>query len=57
MSSFARIYGVPRVKSDERMHSFALEWCDENNYVCNIHLDSLNKVDAYFRKEFESWEN
>jgi hypothetical protein len=56
MSSFARIYGVPKMKNDERIHAFALEWCDENNYTCDIHLDDLRKVDAYFKKQYESWE-
>lgn len=56
MSSFARIYGVPRIKTDERIHAFALQWCDDHNYVCDVHLDSLNKVDVYFRQEYESWE-
>jgi hypothetical protein len=56
MSSFSRIYGVNRVKSEELFHSFALEWCDDNNYICNIHLDDLNMVDNYFRQKYESWE-
>ena len=57
MSSFARIYGVNKAKSDERIHAFALEWCDENNYSCNIHLDDLRKVDAYFKQQYENWES
>ena len=56
MSSFSRIYGVNRVKIDERIHAFSLQWCDDHNYICDIHRDSLNKVDAYFRQEYESWE-
>jgi hypothetical protein len=56
MSSFARLYGVEKVKSTESFHAFALQWCDDHNYVCDIHLDSLNKVDAYFRQQYESWE-
>lgn len=55
MSSLARIYGVNKVKSEEKFHSFALEWCDENNYTCNIHLDDLRKVDFYFKQAYESW--
>ena len=57
MSSFARIYGVNKAKSDERIHAFALEWCDENDYSCNIHLDDLRKVDAYFKQQYENWES
>ena len=55
MSSLARSYGVDKMKSNERFHSFALEWCDEHNYCCNIHIEDLNKVDNYFRKRYESW--
>lgn len=57
MSSFARIYGVRRMMTDERIHSFALEWCDDHNYFCDIHVDDLNKVDTYFRQAYESWES
>ena len=56
MSSFSRTYGIEKVKSIERFHAFALQWCDDHNYICDIHRDSLNKVDAYFKKEYESWE-
>ena len=56
MSSFSRTYGVNKVKSEERFHAFALEWCDEHNYTCDIHLDDLRKVDIYFRQQYESWE-
>jgi hypothetical protein len=56
MSSLARIYGVKKVKNNESFHSFALEWCDKHNYTCDIHLDDLRKVDAYFKQEYESWE-
>jgi hypothetical protein len=55
MSSFARIYGVSKVKSEESFHSFALEWCDEHNYTCDI-LSSLTDVDDYFKKQYENWE-
>lgn len=54
MSSLVRIYGVDKVKSEERFHAFALEWCDENNYTCNI-LTSLTDVDIYFQNTFEGW--
>ena len=57
MSSFARSYGVSKVMSDQKFHEIALEWCDEHNYVCDIHLDDLNKVDAYFKNIYENWEN
>ena len=57
MSSFARTYGVSKVKSEETFHMFALEWCDENNYTCDIHLDDLRKVDAYFKQQYENWES
>jgi hypothetical protein len=56
MSSFSRLYGVKRVISEEKFHEIALQWCDDHNYVCDIHLDSLNKVDTYFRKVYEDWE-
>jgi hypothetical protein len=56
MSSLARIYGVKKVHSEEKFHAFALEWCDENNYKCYIHLDDLNNVDRYFKDKYESWE-
>jgi len=56
MSSFARSYGVEKVISEEKFHWMALQWCDDNNYTCNIHLDDLNKVDAYFRRYYEEWE-
>lgn len=57
MSSFARSYGVSKVMSDQKFHEIALEWCDKHNYVCDIHLDDLNKVDSYFIKVYENWEN
>ena len=57
MSSLARIYGIDRVICEETFHSFALEWCDEHNYKCDIHLDSLINLDNYFKKTYESWEN
>jgi len=56
MSSFARTYGVKRAHAEESFHWAALQWCDDNDYRCDIHLDDLNKVDAYFRKYYESWE-
>jgi hypothetical protein len=56
MSSFSRLYGVKRVMSEEKFHEIALQWCDDHNYVCDIHLDSLSKVDTYFRKIYEDWE-
>ena len=57
MSSLARIYGVNKIKSEEKFHAFALEWCDGNNYKCDIHLDDLRKVDNYFKQQYESWES
>ena len=56
MSSLARIYGVNKANSEENFHAFALEWCDEHDYKCDIHLDDLNKVDRYFKNKYESWE-
>ncbi len=56
MSSFSRLYGVNRVISDQRFRKIAQQWCDEHNNVCDIHLDSLTKVDMYFRKIYEDWE-
>ena len=55
MSSFARSYGVKRVMKEQKFHEIALQWCDDNNYQCNIHLDDLNKVDTYFRRVYEEW--
>lgn len=52
MSSFARSYGVEKVMSDQDFHYLALEWCDEHDYVCDIHLDDLRKVDAYFKNYY-----
>ena len=57
MSSFARTYGVNRVHAEEKFHWMALQWCDDNEYQCNIHLDDLKKVDAYFKQQYESWED
>lgn len=56
MSSFARTYGVERTKAEQKFHEIALQWCDDHEYVCDVHLDSLVKVDAYFRKIYEEWE-
>jgi len=56
MSSFARSYGVEKVMATEHFHEMALQWCDDNNYTCNIHLDDLNKVDSYFRRYYEEWD-
>ena len=56
MSAFSRLYGVKRVISEEKFHEIALQWCDDHDYVCDIHLDSLTKVDTYFRKVYEDWE-
>lgn len=56
MSSFARSYGVGYVKSHVKFHEIALQWCDDHDYICDVHLDSLPKVDAYFKKIYEEWE-
>jgi len=56
MSSLSRIYGIDKLKSEEKFHAFSLEWCDEHDYNCDIHLDDLNEIDNYFRKQYESWE-
>jgi len=56
MSSLSRTYGVDKVKSEELFHAFSLEWCDEHNYICDVHLDDLRKVDKYFKEQYESWE-
>jgi hypothetical protein len=55
MSSFVRSYGRS-VLFEEKFHEIALQWCDDNNYICNIHLDDLSKVDAYFKKYYEEFE-
>ena len=57
MSSFARSYGVGRIKAEQKFHEIALQWCDDHDYTCDIHLDDLNKVDSYFKKIYETWEN
>ena len=57
MSSFARTYGVNKVMGDQKFHEIALEWCDEHNYVCDVHLNDLTEVDLYFRNIYENWEN
>lgn len=54
MSSFSRTYGVNRVMSEQKFHELSLQWCDDNNYDCKIHLDDLRKVDAYFKDLYES---
>jgi len=54
MSSFTRSYGVSKVMENQRFHELALQWCDDNNYECKIHLDDLRKVDAQFRNLYES---
>ena len=56
MSSFARSYGVARSMSERKFHEIALQWCDDHNYSCDIHLDDLNEVDVYFRNIYENWE-
>ena len=56
MSALSRIYGVNKVISEEKFHAFALEWCDEHNYNCDIYCEDLIKVDSYFRQQYESWE-
>ena len=55
MSSFVRIYGH-KVLAEENFHWLALQWCDDNDYCCNIHLDDLKKVDSYFRRYKEEWD-
>ena len=55
MSSFVRIYGH-NVLAEENFHWLALQWCDDNDYCCNIHLDDLKKVDSYFRRYKEEWD-
>jgi hypothetical protein len=57
MSSFARSYGVDRIKSEQKFHEIALQWCDDTEYNCDVHLDDLNKVDFYFRNIYETWED
>ena len=56
MSSFARSYGVNRVMIEQKFHEIALEWCDDHDYVCDVELESLSKVDLYFRNIYENWE-
>ena len=56
MSSFARSYGVEYVKSHVKFHEIALQWCDDHDYTCDVHLDSLSKVDAHFKKIYEEWD-
>lgn len=57
MSSFTRTYGVNKVMGDQKFHEIALEWCDEHNYVCDVHLNDLTEVDLYFRNIYENWED
>ena len=57
MSSFARTYGVEKTMREEKFHVIALQWCDDHDYVCDVHLDDLHKVDLYFRNIYENWEN
>ena len=57
MSSFTRSYGVNRVMIEQKFHEIALEWCDEHDYICDVELESLHKVDAYFRNIYDNWEN
>ena len=56
MSSFTRSYGVNRVMIEQKFHEIALEWCDEHDYICDVELESLSKVDLYFRNIYENWE-
>lgn len=56
MSSFVRSYGGNKVMCDQKFHNIALEWCDSHNYLCDVELESLVKVDAYFKKIYETWE-
>ena len=53
MSSLARIYGVKKVMSDPTFSSAASQWCEEHGDVCDIELESLSKVDVYFKKIYE----
>ena len=53
MSSFARTYGIERARKEQIFHELSLQWCDDNNYSCNIQLDNLKKVDNYFKKYYE----
>lgn len=55
MSSFARSYGVERVMTEEKFHEISLQWCDDNDYKCDVHLDSLFKVDEFFRNVYQEW--
>jgi hypothetical protein len=55
MSSFVRSYGRKAV-IDKKFHEIALQWCDDHNYVCDIFLDDLNKVDKYFKTYYEEFE-
>jgi hypothetical protein len=55
MSSLSRTYGIEKVKSEESFHAFALEWCDEHDYTCDM-LGDLKKFDVYLKQLYESWE-
>jgi len=46
MSSFARMYGVKSVQSNNSMHRFCILWAESS---LDPPLDSLTKVDFYFR--------
>ncbi len=41
MSSFSRTYGVNRVMSEQKFHVVALQWCDDHNYVCDVHSRAI----------------
>jgi hypothetical protein len=52
-SSFARIFGVPKVTKE--MYEFCIEWAYWEEHAP---LDCLNHVDRYFRQLWEDrWKN
>lgn len=52
LSSFSRLYGVERVRSNHDFLTIAQRWCEDHDNKCGIHLDDLRKVDKYFEQYY-----
>jgi hypothetical protein len=53
MSSFARMYGVPRVNSSEPIHRFCRKWAKTEDQIDPLY--SLTEVDFYFKDLWDIW--
>ena len=53
MSSFARMYGVPRIVSDQSFSRFCTKWSMSEEQI--PHEKTLIQIDFYFKDLWDIW--